>query len=304
MSTTRDATVLFADVSGSTALYEKAGDAAAARAIEGCLGAMRLAVEANRGRVVKTIGDEVMALFPSPDAAAAAAVRMHLGVEALPAVGGSALGVRIAFHAGPVVQREDDVFGDTVNLASRLAGQAIKGQVLTSEATAAMLSPLLRSSTRRLYPIQVKGKADEVALYEFVWRRSPDVTDVAGRLSVPRAPALVLRLRYRGREVMGRRLNESLVIGRDPGCDLVIADIKASRQHCSIERRDGQFVLRDHSANGTYLTVAGEPELALQRQGCALRGHGWIALGLPRSPARDAVEYFCEAVEDPPDLPP
>src|SRR5216117_1589243 len=118
MEESRQTTVLFADVSGSTKLYETAGDAVALTAIGRCIERMRKAAESTGGRVVKTIGDEIMALFPSPDAAAGAASEMHATIEQLPEVGGAKLGVRVGFHSGPVIQREDDVFGDTVNMAA------------------------------------------------------------------------------------------------------------------------------------------------------------------------------------------
>src|SRR2546423_15359205 len=85
MEDSRQSTVLFADVSGSTQLYQVAGDTTAHGAISGCLELMRKAVEAARGRVVKTIGDEVMALFPSADAAVGAAAPMPGAVRAAPA---------------------------------------------------------------------------------------------------------------------------------------------------------------------------------------------------------------------------
>src|SRR5438132_753259 len=128
MEDSRQTTVLFADVSGSTKLYETAGDAAALTAIGRCIEHMRKAAESTGGRVVKTIGDEIMALFPSPDAAAGAASEMHATIEQLPEVGGAKLGVRVGFHSGPVIQREDDVFGDTVNMAARLGEQAERRQ--------------------------------------------------------------------------------------------------------------------------------------------------------------------------------
>jgi adenylate cyclase len=290
----RHTTVLFADVTGSTRLYEQAGDAQAVDAIARCIDALRKAAEACGGRVVKTIGDEVMALFPTPDAAADAATRMHLAVETLPAVAGHKLAVRVGFHSGPVVQRNNDIFGDTVNLASRLVQQAVRGQVLTCDDTAVLLTPGLRNSMRRLYSITVKGKSGEVGLCELVWRRSPDVTDLSTTGSHLRRQKLKLRLKYGEREILRRRDNESLLIGRDAGCPLVIADPRASRQHCTIERSHDQFVLQDHSANGTYVTVEGEKEVLLQRENFLLRKHGWIAFGQSRTDTSDVVEYFCE----------
>ncbi len=295
MEASRQTTVLFADVTGSTKLYEAAGDALAAEAIGRCLEKLRLSAEATGGRVVKTMGDSVMALFSSPDAAASAAARMQVAIEALPQVGDIKLGLRIGFHAGPVIQRDDDIYGDTVNVAYRLHEQAKRGQVLTSDDTASLLPQLLRNSTRLLYSVPVKGKAEDVALCELVWRQSPDITDLATTLSVLRIPLGRLRLKYLGRDIARRRGSDSLLIGRDAGCDLVVADTKASRQHCAIERRQDRFVLRDHSTNGTFVTVVDEMEVVLQREEFPLRKRGWIAFGQPRAGTSDIVEFLCEA---------
>jgi len=124
----RQTTVLFADVSGSTQLYETAGDDAAHDAIGLCIGRLSQAAASTGGRVLKTMGDEVMVLFPTADAAANGASEMHAAVDTLPPVYGTKLGVRIGFHSGPVIQRDNDVFGDTVNLAARLVDQAQKGR--------------------------------------------------------------------------------------------------------------------------------------------------------------------------------
>jgi len=95
-----EAAVLFADISGSTKLYESAGNAVAHAAVENCVNLMRQKTEAAKGRVVKTIGDEVMAIFPRADDAADAAIEMQLAVSALPPVGETALGIRVGCIRG------------------------------------------------------------------------------------------------------------------------------------------------------------------------------------------------------------
>src|SRR2546426_1060351 len=215
MEASRQTTVLFADVTGSTKLYATAGDALAAETIGRCLEKLRLSAEATGGRVVKTMGDSVMALFSSPGAAASAAASMQVAIESLPPLGDIKLGLRIGFHAGPVIQRNNDIYGDTVNVAYRLHEQAKRGQVLTSDDTASLLPQLLRNSTRLLYPVTVKGKAEDVALCELVWRQSPDITDLATTMSVLRIPLARLRLKYLGRDIARRRGSDSLLIGRD-----------------------------------------------------------------------------------------
>ena len=291
----RPATVLFADVSESTKLYETLGDKIAHVAVGSCIEAMKRATEAAGGRVVKTIGDEVMAIFRLPDAAAAAAAEMQAAVDLMPVVSGAKLGLRIGFHGGPVIQKDNDVFGDTVNIAARLVETAVKGQIITSTDTAKLLNPVIRSSMRELYKIQIKGKSEEVGLCEMVWRRDDQDTTVfaAGRQSA-RASTSVLRLKYRDKEIARRRDNDSVDIGRDADCGIMIADHMASRRHCTIERRQGKWLLRDHSTNGTFVTVEGDTELLLRREELTLRKSGWIACGQSRSGTQEVVEFFVD----------
>src|SRR5262245_19581989 len=222
---TRILAVLFADVSGSTTLYEKLGDRAALAAVESVLEILKRAVATNRGRVVKTIGDEVMAVFDPADLALQAAVEMQTRTNDLPAISDVKLGIRIGFHAGPVLEERGDVFGDAVNTAARMAGLAKSGQIITSGPTVDALSPTLREGIRDLDALPVKGKLDEIRVSEVLWQDGGETTMVAPRGAALAAAPAVLRLEYGGRilriEPGGK---SSFVFGRDPGNDLVIAD--------------------------------------------------------------------------------
>jgi len=90
--------------------------------------------------VLKTMGDEVMVLFPTADAAANGASEMHAAVDTLPPVYGTKLGVRIGFHSGPVIQRDNDVFGDTVEPRRAPRRPGAEGQIVTSGETVQQLS--------------------------------------------------------------------------------------------------------------------------------------------------------------------
>lgn len=288
--------VLFADVSGSTRLYESAGDAVASAAIEKCIDLFRQATQAQDGRVIKTIGDEVMSVFPSADACVNAAMAIQLGIAALPPAAGTTLGVRIGLHFGAVLEKDGDVFGDSVNVAARLTQLAQKDQIITSRETVDALSPTLTLSCRRLYSTQVKGKEQEVQLCEVIWRQSDDMTAMVGtRGAMPaaRQPQPPLRLKYHAAEIVLDETRGSLLLGRDKSAELVIADAMASRSHCKIERRRDKYVLADHSANGTFITIEGDREIMLRREEFTLRGHGWIAFGQPMARASEVVEYFC-----------
>jgi len=289
-----EAAVLFADVSGSTKLYEIAGDAVAHAAIEKCVNLMRDKTVAAKGRVIKTIGDEVMASFPSADAAADAAIEMQSGIAELPPVGTTKIGIRIGFNFGPIVEREGDIFGDAVNLAARLSHVAAKDQIITARETVMRMSPMLKSATRAITTIQVKGKAEEIQVYELMWQQNEDMTTMATTKSIFKPKKTLLRLKVQGSDVVLDAERQAVALGRDAAADVVIKERMASRAHGKIERRLDKFVLTDHSANGTYVTVEGDREVILRREEFTLRGHGWIAFGQPRASATDVLEFFCE----------
>ncbi len=271
--------VLFADVSGSTRLYESLGDAEALATIGRCVALMSTVCVGHGGRVVKTIGDEVMAVFPSADAAAQAAVEMQARISEHPPVGGSRLAIRVGFHLGPAIETNGDVFGDSVNVAARMAALAKREQVILSSHTADALAPWLRARVREMDTLSVKGKSQDIGIFELIWQDSDeDLTAVATRWK-PLPARIVLR---HGTKVLV--LDESattVTVGRDAGSDIVIADRKASRLHARIERRRDKFVVIDQSSNGTYVTVDGEPEIMLRREELTLRGRGHVTFGHP-----------------------
>jgi adenylate cyclase len=289
-----EVSVLFADVSGSTKLYETAGDAVAHAAIEKCVNIMRDKTLNAKGRVIKTIGDEVMSAFPTADQAADAAIEMQSAIAELPPVGNTQIGIRVGFNHGPVVERDGDVFGDAVNLAARLAGVATKGQIITARDTVVLMSPMLKAATRAITTIQVKGKAQEIQVYELIWQQSEDMTTLASQKSAYKPKNAKLRLAVQGSELFLSAERPAVALGRDAAADLVIKDRMASRAHGKIERRLDKFILTDHSANGTFVTIEGDKEIVLRREEFTLRGHGWIAFGQSRSTASDVIEFFCE----------
>ncbi len=280
MSTeSRSISVLFADICGSSRLYEKLGDTEALRAVERCLHRMERAAEAAKGRIVKTVGDELMVAFDSADAAAHAAGEIQLRVDALPPVSGVSLAIRIGFHHGEVIEENDDVFGDTVNVASRLAGLAKAGQVLTTAETVALLSPEWQERTRAIDALTVKGKDDAVDVHELLWNRGDENLTMRFSAQPPAVKDTRLRLHHGDQEVWLDAAKPNAVFGRDPHADLVTRDSRASRANGRIERRRDKYVLIDESTNGTYVKFMGEPEFVLRREEAILRGRGRISFG-------------------------
>lgn len=292
METNRKTTVMFASFIGTSSVIEAAGDAAAQDAITRCMDRIGGAVTSCGGRVTKTTHDKVMILIATPDAAADTAVAIHTAVDQFPAVAAIKLAIGIGFHYGPVIQKETDVFGDTVNLAARLGEQAAKGQIITTQDTGALFSPIYRPWMRKLGTVEIKGRSDQVEICELVWRADDSATLVAKRRT-ERTGVEKLKLKYRGVEVVRRREKDAIVVGRDTDCGMVVDDDQVSRHHCTIERRGDKFILADTSSNGTYVTVQGEEEVQLKREELTLRKRGWIAFGQPRAAAKETVEFIC-----------
>lgn len=137
----RSVTLLFTDLSGSTAMYEELGDAEAFALVRDHFALLRAAVEGERGVVVKTIGDAIMASFHEPLDAARAALELRARFEAW--AGGRALrvplGLKVGVHTGPALAVHSDTagldwFGGTVNLAARAQGAAGAGEIVLTQA--------------------------------------------------------------------------------------------------------------------------------------------------------------------------
>jgi adenylate cyclase len=290
----RQTTVMFADVLGGADLIAAAGDAPAVGALAACVAHIRKAAESCGARVVNRAAGKLMALFPTPDAAADAAAAMHTAMESFPQYTDTKLGLGVGFHHGPVIQKDNEVFGDTVNLAARLVEQAANGQIITTRETAAQLSPLYRAWMRKLYSIDIKGRSGQVALCELVWRADDNATLFARKRAETRVASTTLTLTYGGRNIVRRRDRDSVTLGRDENSGIQVADDQASRLHCTIERRQDKFILTDHSTNGTYVTVNGGQEVLVQREEFTLSGHGTIACGQPAVSTKEIVRFSVE----------
>ena len=291
LSAAKVVAVLFADIAGSTSLYEVLGDVRAKAMIDEALTVMKAVTAQQGGRVIKTIGDEVMCAFDGADRGFIAAADMQARIEQLPLQDGAKRKIRVGFHAGPVIEENGDIFGDTVNTAARMAGLAKGQQIFTTRATVDMLSPALRAGTRDIAALSVKGKADELSVCEVIWQEGGDLTMTADSILVPQMPTAILVLRHGDTEIVMNPSRQSVSLGRDASSDFVIADPKASRNHARIEKRRDKFFLADQSTNGTFVTFGSEAETSLRREEVMLRGSGFIVFG------HSAAESKAETVE-------
>jgi class 3 adenylate cyclase len=268
--------VLFADVSGSTRLYEQLGDAQALATIGECLALVKDASSGHDGRLVKTIGDEAMVVFPAADQAVTAAGEIQLRMSELARQRNLNISLRVGLHCGEAIESDNDVYGDCVNVAARMVALAKGGQVILTEATADALSPELRGKVREVDVLTVKGKEKDIVIMELVWHDSAELTTLTTR---PKLRPARLELVHGTRAFELGLAMKAVAIGRDAQNDVVIADRLASRMHARIERRRDKFVLVDQSSNGTYVTIDGEGEVQLRREELMLRGRGHISFG-------------------------
>jgi adenylate cyclase len=286
--------ILFADVVGSTQLYDKFGDTKASETVAICLDVMKDATHQFNGTVIKTIGDEVMSTFSGVDDAMNAAVLMQARISAdskqddrIP------VSIRIGCHYGPVVQEQNDIFGAAVHTANRMTSQAKSRQIVLSGSTVEKMSPELRKQTRQIDVATVRGRMDEVALYELLW--NPDeatsmLPTIEWESSTRKAAKLAVSFRDQSVELSDQR--KSINLGRADDNELVIKGNLISRIHAKIEMRRGKFVLIDQSTNGTFLQNVQGEETFIRRYSTDLVGEGTIGLGRAEQPGTALAIHY------------
>ena len=289
--------ILFADISGSTALYDKLGNEIALRLVTRTLAILtRVALE-HDGKLIKTIGDEVMCSFPDAIKAVNAARAMQLEVEHQHPGGDFPIYVRIGLHYGDVLLERNDAFGDTVNIAARITAITRARQILTSQAVISELPNLLLKCTRPLQRTSFRGKQESFDVFQVFWEQE-DTTSTRIGTQQFRKPALSrqeLMLRHETQVITISEQQRSAILGRSEDSDIAIADNLASRQHARIEFNFGKFLLTDHSANGTFVRFSDGQVIELNHQQIVLHGAGAISLGRNFEEAGgDVIEYLVQ----------
>lgn len=290
--------ILFADVVGSTRLYDEFGDAKASETVALCLDVMKDSTHQFDGTVIKTIGDEVMSTFPTVDDAMAAASQMQTRISGNSGSGADHIpvSIRIGCHYGPVVQEQNDIFGAAVHTANRMTSQAKAKQIVISGATVERLSPEWEKLTRQIDVATVRGRLDEVALYELLWQ--PDeATSMLPTIEWENKARKTCRLTlsFQDNTVVVNDKKKSVNLGRAEDNDLVVKGNLISRIHARIEMRRGKFILVDQSTNGTFLQNVRGEETFVRRDSTELTGDGIIGLGRVAKPGTPlAIHFHCE----------
>lgn len=283
-------TVVFTDLFGSTGVFEALGNAKATQAITQVTTWIAKIVESHGGRVVKMLGDGVLALFEDNPSAIDAVVEMqrnHLRRMAqMPAA--NRLPIRIGVASGDVELVDGDCYGDAVNVAARLSDLSGPQQIWANSAALAGADEADGVRFRILGPISIRGRAEPCTVYQIEWQ-----DDVASDFLTMQTDHVPL-FDSTQTDVLGRQIELSwkdtskifksfelpIHIGRIRQVEFVINDPRVSRTHARIDWRNGSIMLVDVSSYGCWVRFSGGgSDLLLRREECVLHGRGEIALG-------------------------
>ena len=277
-------TVVFADVVGSTGLFEQMGDANASRLMTRLTGMLGKVFEQHQGRVVKLLGDGVFAVFPESSSAITACVTLQSRFQTEPIIPGGAsapIQMQMGVESGELVEIDGDCFGDAVNSAARLAGLAGADQILTTQSVWNALLATQRPLLRSLGIMQLRGKTQTTHVYRVEWQSGRDLDATAmGSSTLTPAKYKTLSLTLMGRTEIFHPTATAISIGRSTEASLPVLDPRVSRVHATIRSRGGQIVLTDASSFGTWVYFGNQSEpVALRRTECFLVGFGQLSLG-------------------------
>jgi adenylate cyclase len=285
------ATVVFTDLHGSTAVFESLGNARATEIVTKITAWIGQQCESSGGRVVKTLGDGVLALFPDGQSATTAVIelqRIHCRriLHAPPELG---LAMRIGMASGEVEMVAGDCYGDAVNVAARLCDLCGPNQIWANAASLNAVSEPEEVTFRALGPIAIRGRAEPCSVIQIEWRTEDksDFLTMQGRLDDVYSSGKVDAL---GREIELTWLTQTkrfrsfdlpVHIGRVRTVEFMVNDPRVSRMHARLEWRNGSVVMVDVSSYGSWVRFAGAKgaDVLLRREECVLHGKGELALG-------------------------
>ena len=282
-------TIVFADLTGSTGIFEALGDVKAAEVVTQTTRWMGTCCRARGGQVIKYLGDGVLLAFADNVAAVQAVTEIqrlhHERLSSWPD-NMKTMKIKVGLARGEVVQQNGDCFGDVVNVAARLSDLSGADQILCTASVIDNLPLDTDVRYRNLGPMNIRGKSEASVVYRIEWQRdvqSEFLTMQAGLSSLdsPTAPLSdSLALTWMDMTMTFDANDLPLFLGRGNDAKFVVNDPRVSRLHARIEQRGDVFVLVDVSSYGTWVRFAGSTSvLALRRQECVLLNRGEIAMG-------------------------
>ncbi len=282
------ASVVFADLVGSTGIFERLGDETAGRFVTQLTTALAKIFEQHNGRVVKLLGDGLFVVFPQETDAITACIAIQERLQQKPVYPGGTghpVQMQMGIESGEVVEIEGDCYGDAVNSAARLADLAGADQILTSQRVRELLPVPQKGKLRSLGPMYLRGKQEATEVFRVDWQPQKDVEATVMGVSLFKLPTAQAHLEMTTGAQSVRLLphGEKLHLGRGTNANLTINDSRVSRVHATAEWRGGHFVLSDCSSFGTWVYFGNQSEpVILRRTECYLVGNGQVSLGCDR----------------------
>ncbi len=285
--------VLFADISGSVALYERLGDETTKSIVVELQESLSKVVNSHGGVVHEVIGDEIMCRFEQAKHAVECAAKIHQSTAdfasrtagLLP----DTLQMRIGIHSGSAIFEQDRLFGDTVNTAARIMSIAQAGQTITTGKVLEQLPRTLQEIAREFDKTTLKGKSEPVIVYDFPWQLQ-DLTQI-NEIAVDTA-TVSLQLSYREKTIALTAKECPAWLGRAMNNLVVVDSAHASRRHVAIEYTRGRFVLSDQSTNGTHVYPDSSEDIYLRREQMPIWGSGRFSLGAPQEDLHDHIVTY------------
>lgn len=270
-------TLVFTDVAGSTAYFERNGDAAGRALLQRHLDLLQDMIDLHRGRIVDTAGDGAFCTFPRllPAVLAMSELQAQIAKDNAGRSAEHALGVRIGIHRGEVLTDGVIVTGDAVHLAARVSNTADAGEINLTQSTLDQLPPSFRVRCRPLPAAKLKGFAEQVPLAVLEWR---DASLFASKIVVQELgleidlPSVDVVRFGRLAEHEGKVANEVVLAHPDPQ-----AMRRISRWHFELHRRPQGMFLRQVSraqtdVNGQTVGLGEEMQV---KPGDTIRA-GWV----------------------------
>ena len=291
------ACVVFADLVGSTGIFERLGDETAGRFVTQLTTALAKIFEQHHGRVVKLLGDGLFVVFSGEQQALTACIAIQERLQQQPVRPGGTgrpVQMQMGIESGEVVEIQGDCYGDAVNSAARLADLAGADQILATQRVLEALPPEQQDKLRGLGPMYLRGKAEVTEVYRVEWQQDRDAEATVMGASMFGQPAEAhMELSIAGQSRRLQQRGELVTIGRSAAADLNVNDSRVSRAHATVEWRGGHFVLTDASSFGTWVYFGNHPEpVVLRRTECYLVGTGQIALGCDRNAEAAPIANF------------
>ena len=261
----RPITVMFTDIKGSTAYFEKYGDVAGLMMVHQCNDMLQKIVERHSGRVVKTIGDAIMATFEDPAESVQASIEMQqalIGFNA-PKPEQDHVFIRIGLNHGSGIVKSNDVFGDVVNVASRVESVALPEQIVISDSVNQKVCQLGRFKLSHLGRFALKGKEGDRDLFEVIWNEGGSAHVVAAHTMVasPKASMVLPKFKLQHIKKDGSVGSEhelkdgKLVVGKTEGDLKFPSDPQLSARHAQFSVDRGQLTVEDLTPEGRGVYV-------------------------------------------------